>query len=418
MPDATSRCYHFPAMDISSAPPFDASNYPRTYRISAGYRAFFIILGGLAAVPGCLGVWYFGTGHEMSSSGQAAIMSIFCFLFVLLGAYLIIYALRTTVTLRADAIDVQEIFTCKTFLRADIAARRILPTQYVRTLVLIPRASDQKKLKFGLAVSTDAAFAAWLADFPDLDAKELAESREALAVDPDLGFNSEQRNQSIARAKKLATVLDVAAFVSFFWSFFFPRPHLLVAAILSALPLIALGLLIRSQGIYQIEGRRNDARPSLALVLIFPGLALAVLSLHDFLLLEWKPILTLSVLLALAMTLVAAKADPGARQRRAALVPIAIFGAFYTFGLIAQANSLLDYSSPQTFQVAVVGKHISSGKNTSYYLHLDPWGPQTSATQVTVPASIYSSSATGQQVCVSLHPGALRIPWYAVAPCS
>jgi hypothetical protein len=405
-------------MDISSAPPFDASNYPRTYRISAGYRTFFFILGGLAVVPGCLGVWYFGTGHEMSSSGQAAIMAGLCFLFVLLGAYLIIYALRTTVTLRADAIVVQGIFTSRTLLRADIASRRVLPTQYFSTLVLIPRARDQKKLKVGLALRTDAAFTAWLADFPDLDAKELAESQESLAVDPDVGFHSEEHSQRIARARKLATPLNVVAVVSFFWGYIFPRPYLLVIAILSALPLIALGLLVQSRGIYQAEGRRNDARPSLAFVLIFPGVALALRAVLDLNLLQWKPILSATVLLAFVMTLAVAAADPGVRRRPAALLPFLLFGASYGYGLTAQANSLLDNSTPQTFQVAVVGKHISKGKSTSYYLHLDPWGPQTSATEVTVPASIYSSAVTGQQVCVYLHPGALRIPWYAVAPCS
>jgi hypothetical protein len=418
MPDATSRCYHFPAMDISSAPPFDPSNYPRTYRISAGYRGFFFVLGGIAVAVGSLGIAYFGTGHEMRSPLQAALMAAVCLLFALVGAYLIIYALRTNVTLRPDAIVVQEIFTCKTLLRADIAARRLLPTQYVRTLVLIPRATGQKKLKFGLAVSTDAAFASWLADIPDLDAKELSESQKALGVDPDLGFNSEERSQTIARAKNLATVLNALAFVSLFWSFTFPRPYFLLIAILSALPLIALGLLVQSQGIYQVEGRRNDARPSLALVFLLPGMALAMRALHDFHFLEWKPILSLAALLAFAMALVVAKADPATRQRRAALLPILIFGAFYTFGLIAQANRLLDRSTPQTFQVAVVGKHISPGKSRSYYLHIDPWGPQTSGTQIPVPKSLYTSTATGQLVCVYLHPGALRIPWYAVAQCS
>jgi hypothetical protein len=417
MPDATSRCYHFPAMDISSAPPFNPESYPRTYRISSGYGLFFFILGGLVAVPGSLGVWYFGTGHEMSSSGQAAMMAALSFLFVLLGAYLVIYTLRTNVTLRADSIVVQEVFTCKTLRRADIAGRRTLPTQYVRTLVLIPRASDRKKLKFGLALRTDAAFAAWLADFPDLDAQELAESRQNLAVDPDFGFDSEQRSQRIARARKLATPLNVLSVVSFFWGCIFPHPYLLVIAILAALPLIALGLLVKSRGIYQAEGRRNDARPSLALVLIFPGLALALRAVLDLNLLQWKPILSASVLLAFAMTLAVAAADPGVRRRPAALLPFLLFGASYGYGLTAQADTLLDNSTPQTFQVPVVGKHISSGKNTSYYLHLDPWGPQTSATEVTVPASIYSSTVTGQQVCVHLHPGALRIPWYAVAQC-
>jgi hypothetical protein len=34
-----------------------------------------------------------------------------------------------------------------------------------------------------------------------------------------------------------------------------------------------------------------------------------------------------------------------------------------------------------------------------------------------VPSPLYESTSTGQQVCIYLHAGALRIPWYVAAEC-
>jgi hypothetical protein len=403
---------------VHTAPALDHALYPRAYRVSRGYFAFLGVLGGLVTVAGSLGAWYFGTGHESNSPEDAAILASLCCAFVLLGAYLLASLLRFQVILRADAIVVQGVFTSRILLRADIAGHRVLPTQYVSTLVLTPKTTGQKKLKVGLMLRTDAAFKAWLAGIPNLDSRELAESRKSLSLDPELGSRSEERARTVARSKKFSTRLNVAAFLAFFWGIFFPRPYLLVITTLAALPVIALTLLVRSRGIYQVEGRRTDARPSLAVVLIFPGIALALRAALDSELLQWLPILSISVLLAFALTLVIAKADPGTRNRPAALVAFLMFAAFYAYGLIAEANSVLDNSSPKTFPVAVLGKHISRGRTTFYYLHLDPWGPQTGATEVSVPAPLYNSAATGGSVCVYLHHGALRIPWYVVASCS
>jgi hypothetical protein len=351
----------------------------------------------------------------MRGPREAAIMAGGSFLFVLLGAYLIAFILRFKVILHPDSIAVQELFTSRTLLRSDISGHRILPTKYISTLVLVPRSELQKKLKVGLAMRTDAAFKHWLTDIPDLDAEELEQSQSELLRDPDLGFQSEERSESIVRAKKLSTPLNAIAAISSFLGYFFPRPP--VIAMLSALPLIALVLLVRSRGIYEIEGRRIEARPSLAPLFIFPGLVLALRALLDLNLLHWTPILTISALLAAAIMLVVAKADRSAGTRPVALLVISLFAAAYSYGLIANANSLLDHSSPQTFPVTVVGKHISDDKSPTYYLHLNPWGPQPAPTEVSVPSPLYASTSTGQQVCVYLHSGALRVPWYVVAQC-
>ena len=407
----------FLPVDLSPPPPVDPSLYPRTYLPSSGYAVFFYFLGAAAILPACLGVWYFGTGHQVDNRSQQVMLLAFSLLFGLVGVILIATILRYRVTLRADAIVAESLFTTRTLLRSDIAGQRLLRTQYVSTLVLVPRDSSQKKLKLAQMFKTDAALEAWFAGIPDIDSEEFAQSQAELVVDPNLGFSSDERRQQVESAKNTVIVLNVAAGISFVWGIFLPYPYPLVLLLPAFLPLIAVVLLVRSNGIYQIEGRRQDARPSLALAFLLPGMVLAILALGRFHTLQWKPILYFAALLAISLTFIIVSADRGLRQRPWAILPILIFSAFYVLGLIVAADSVLDRSRPQTYQVTVIDKHISTGKSTTYYLHLNPWGPETRETQVTVSPSLYNSTPIGEPVCIFLYSGALRVPWYRVANC-
>lgn len=378
---------------------------------------FFYVLSVAAILPGGLGVWYFGTGHEVGNRTQQAILIGGSLLFVLVGIYMIATILRMRVTLRADEIVAEDLFTTRTLLRSDIAGQRTLRSQYASILVLVPREASQPKLKLAQIFQRDAAFEAWFADIPDVDDEEFAQSQAELAVDPNLGFASHERRRQVESAKKTATALNIATGISFVWGIFYPYPYPLVLLLPAVLPLIAVVLLVRSNGIYQIEGRRQDARPSLALVFLLPGMVVPMLALAPFHTLQWKPILVFSALLAACLVFVLASADRGLRQRPWVILPLLIFSALYMSGLIVAADSVLDRSRPQTYQVTVLDKHLSTGKSTTYYLHLKPWGPETHETQVTVSHSLYNSIPIGESVCVFLYSGALRVPWYRVSSC-
>jgi len=410
-------CYDRFAVDAHPPRTFDPSLYPVSYRMSSGYAVFFCILGGFALGAGGVGAWYFGTGHEVKTPGQLWMLLSICLGFMLLGAVLIASTLRSAVTLRADAIVVQGLFSSRTLLRDRIAGRRIVPTQYVSTLELVPRSSREKKLKIAMALRTDAAFEAWFAGLPDLDTEELAKSEAQVATDPDLGFHSDDRKQRIAEAKKIARALTIVTWAVFLWAFVFPKPYSLMVLILTCLPLVAVFLLMRSRGIYQMEGRRNDVRPSLAVAFLFPGMALTLRALQDFHLIRWIPILYFGVPCAAMLCWVVFNADHGIQKRPWSLLPLFLFGSLYTCAVIAEANMLLDHAPAKRFQTIVLNKRISSGKHTSYYLRLKPWGAQSSPSDVSVPRALYASTVRGESICVYLRPGAFQLPWYVVDQC-
>jgi hypothetical protein len=62
----------------------------------------------------------------------------------------------------------------------------------------------------------------------------------------------------------------------------------------------------------------------------------------------------------------------------------------------------------------VIDKRISSGKTTSYYLELEPWGPFAEPEEAKISRDEYESVAVGDSVRTALKPGLLNTKWYYV----
>jgi len=182
------------------------------------------------------------------------------------------------------------------------------------------------------------------------------------------------------------------------------------------LPLIASVLLARSHGLYQIEGRRNDARPSLAVAFILPGCALAYRSIQDLHFLEWKPLLLATLALAALLTIFLAQSDPHFHNRAVAAISTFFIGSMYCYGAIAQFDVLADRSTPGTYQTQILSKRADNGRTTSYYLQVAPWGPRHDSEEIEVSHTLYLALSPGQPVSIRLYSGALHLPWFSVSP--
>ena len=263
----------------------------------------------------------------------------------------------------------------------------------------------------------DAPFQSWLSTLTNLDARDLEESRAELESNQELGLTHEQRSAGLAEAANYAKYLTWITWAACAWGWFYPRPYSLVILTLSALPLIAVFLGLRTKGVYQFEGRRNDARPSLAFPVILPGATLAIRALADVSFLHWQQLLAPIVVVTVALTALISATDPRLRQRGWPILAVFFLSLFYGMGATAMANAVLDHSASQIFPTEVLHKRISRGRHTTWYVRLAPWGPQEQVSEVSVHSSLYSSVQPGQTVCIYFHPGALKIPWYTVAHC-
>jgi hypothetical protein len=404
-------------MNPDDLPSFNPLLYPRTYKSSTGYVLFLGTASCLCAAGGIAGMIYFGTGHEVKGPRDEFMLVGLSALFLLLGIFLMGSVLTSRLILSADSIELKYLVSSKLFRRSDIAGFRILPTQYIPTLVLQPKSAEQKKLKIPLYFRTDEAFAEWFIDIPNLDREELGRSMaevEAVVARDTLGIDATE--ERIASAYRTVKILNWAAGITAAWAWIYPNPYPLAMLAAGVLPLIAIVLLARSHGLYQIEGRRNDARPSLAVAFIFPSCALAFRTIQDLHFLEWKPLLLATLALAALLTIFLAQSDPHFHNRAVAAISLFFIGTMFSFGVIAQFDVLTDRSAPTTYQTHVLGKRADNGRTTSYFLRVEPWGPRRDSQEIEVSSALYRAISPGQPVSIHLYSGALHLPWFSVSP--
>lgn len=395
----------------------DPAVYPRTYLVSTRNRILYLLLSGVILVGGLAGTWYFGTGHEIETPQEGIMYTLLSLGFVVLGGVLILYLLTTKVVLYADAIELRDFTRVRRLRRDDIAGWRKVHAQYVSQVTLVPKRSELKPLKITQIMQTDALFDTWLATLPDLDAVELEKSAAEIAESRDLGRTPDERIKRLAFARKLAKALAIVAGAVSVWAFLDPQPYELVIGTLAALPLIAMALAVKSNRLYQLTGGRTDARADLSVVFITPGIVLMLRAVLDIDTLNWGAVWIWTAAVAAVLTGVVLIADREMRKGRWEPLAVLLFGGCLAFGGVMEANVLLDRSEPQAFAAKVVGKRTSSGKSTTYYLRVAPWGPVQEENEVSVPRDLYDAKAAGQSVCMILGTGALDIPWFVVGDC-
>lgn len=396
----------------------DPAQYPRTYRVGRRNQIAYGLLGGLAAALGLAGAWYFATGHETKSAQEAAVLTAVCLAFVALGAVLILYMLSSKVMLHVDAIEVGDFARTRKLRRDDIAGWRSMKSQYGTMIWLVPKRAGMKRVKITPMIQADRAFDAWLATLPNLDASDVEKSMAEIASNREIARTPEERLARLASARKIAQGLTVAAGAIAVWGYAFPEPYEAAVAALAACPLVAFALAAKSGRLYQVAGFRNDARANLAWALMAPAVVLMLRAVLDIELLEWMPALAAAGAIAVVATFAFLAVDRELRERRWGLLAMLLISACYAFGAVVEANALFDPSKPGIFQSTVVGKHKSSGKTTTYYLRLTPWGPRKSEDDVSVSRVFYEATPPGRQVCIALWPGALSMPWFVVGRCT
>lgn len=386
--------------------------WPRVYRVRRGQRLFLGGLGLVAVGGGLLGAGAILLGSPKTPPAIALVP----LAFVGLGAYLLATVTAERLVLYEDAIEFIGLGRRKRRARRyEIAGLRVVPLQYGYRQVVLELGAGKKPLKVTWAYETDPVLEAWMGAFPDLDAEERARGEAELLRSAALGVDEDERARSLARARKVARVLNGAALTACAWGWLYPRPYSAAVVTLGVLPLIGLATLLGGRGRYGFDTRRNDPRPSLVLTVIGPGPVLALRAILDVRVLDWKPLLLGAV--GGGLVLVTAIAFGDRPRKLWSLALLAPLVSAYPWGALSLANALLDRETPEVFRTAVRGKHISGGKHTSFDLELDPWGPVTDRESVDVGRPLYDAVSQGDDVCVALHPGALGVRWYVVLRC-
>lgn len=373
--------------------------------VSGLFGAFFSV-GGVALL---LDAAFIHTAHNATTVAFAALP-------LSLGAYLLAVAFRPRIIIEGTRIDVRGALSERSATVSEIAGIRALPSRYgnVRQLVL-KDGSSPITLRAGFKVDDD--FRAWMQQIPDLDRRD----REALLAEiqqrEDLGATPEERLGALARArhKNIALLVVAAAagggfnFASAAWV----RP---CGVALALAPIVTAWLCWRWPLLFAVFKRRQDPRAETSYGLLIAAFGL-LLHMGNFHFLTFRPLLPAMALLGvitLAGYYRAARSGYGNRV----LVAIIFLAAIYAYGTVIMMDSCFDSSTGQHYSTTVLGRRVSRGRSTTYYLRLAPWGPVFMAQDVSVSSSLYHSTQRGDTVCLALHPGRLHAPWFRVASCS
>ncbi|HEY8023682.1 MAG TPA: hypothetical protein VIF60_03885 [Burkholderiaceae bacterium] len=89
------------------------------------------------------------------------------------------------------------------------------------------------------------------------------------------------------------------------------------------------------------------------------------------------------------------------------------------FGISAVilTNTMLDGEVPGNYPVKIIAHWQVHGKSVSSHIRVSAWGPHRSGDEMIVSSQLYYNKTIGDFVCIHLHDGAYRMPWYTLAEC-
>lgn len=386
--------------------------YPRVYRAAGFWRITLYLCSIVSAAGGAAGLVYSAVGqfHELA---DRILWACLCFAFVALGAYVILWLLRSEIVLYADRIDSRGVFSTETFPRGEISGRRVLPTS-PPTLVL--QCKQGRSFKTSLVFPIDDTFSDWFDSIPSLDEGEAsvseAEVQSEIEKDERFGTTPSERHETLQKATKAAKALSIISVIAGVWGFIYPHPYEVLILLLALLPCIAIEVMRRSHGLFRADERKNDAHPSVASALIFPGLALCLRAVLDCDVLQSAYAIALYFLVGSIFFAAILILDPTLRSRLGILPVFFLFGMAYGYGVIVEANVLLDHSPGIPYTAIIQNKWITTNRSTTYRLNLSPWGPKLGTSELDVSRTTYMQISTGQSVQLKLKKGALGVQWY------
>jgi hypothetical protein len=382
----------------------------KEYPITPVYKVIGLLLAAAMILGGIL---FIKRAFDFDSPNQVYPLLIVGGLFVLIGAWLLIGVTRLCVTVDDDMVRVN-----------GALGKRELPISEIDGY----RSGD--KNRFFLVQKNGKGFVIpdyinerdeliqWIKSrYGDVDARQREAETKLLLEDERYGTTEEDRRLALRNARIISWTGSAVGFALFFL-LLFAQDYRPIQFLALAAPWAAIFLTWRSKGLIRLSMVKSSPYPSLLFLILFPVGVVAMyplrFHLYGFSAHAWF----FTLLVALAVMLVAATAlrDTIALEKRkvVVLVCLVVFATGYGFGVLVSTNCLFDQGAPQTLNTRVVGKHVNHGKSTSYSLELSPWGKYTTGTTVTVSRDFFYRVREYDIILIWLYPGRWGIPWYQV----
>lgn len=382
------------------------------YSLKVWLRSFLLVGSGLLGAMAIFLVYFLS--YRLTSGSSFVLMLPLAGI----AAYLALVGLRSRVTIEGSRITVCNGFITRSADLANIEGFRSFTGRngsFTRFYL--------KEGRFGITMSssfeTDNEFRAWMSQITDLDRRDRDHLLAEISQQQELGDTPEERLAALTTAKKTNIVVIVVAIAgAFFLNVGNVSAIEVPSAILLALVPIGVAMLMsRAPLLYVIFKRKSDPRAEISFPLIAAGLGFVFRN-RGVHVVSMKPLQVLIVVVAIVYFATFFRYMLDSSSRFGAFIGMLFFVLPYSFAMPITVDTLDDHSPTTTFTAPVVRKHVTSGKSTSYYLDLGPWGPVARKNSLSVSKSTYNAFSVGDQVCLGLHGGRLHAAWYAQITCA
>lgn len=379
------------------------------YRISLWNRILFYLLGAFfILLPAILSVSVTSSKSVLASGVLIAVVLPF-------GLFFIGEAVRFRLVVDDQSLTVTHVFSSRSVLLDEIAGYR----KGSKGTIWLDLKSGGRALTVSNSMERQEEFLQWLKErYPDRDVQLALEIKEEVLHDERFGGTEEERAAKLARARKLMIYFMFAPTL-LLWVAIKPQPFRLLMVTLLAIPVLAVWLTWYYKGILQVFIYTQRPYPSLLFGIIGVEVAalVAIIRVYNIYLFDghsWLLLIACSVILAFAWAVACRAALAGKKNRVVAYGGMLLLAGIYSYNALVFFNCSYDTHSPEKWIVGIDRKHVQHGRNSSYWLHLSPWGRYQNGMSLSVESSFYRSVSTGDTVDVLLHPGQFGIQWYEI----
>jgi hypothetical protein len=251
----------------------------------------------------------------------------------------------------------------------------------------------------------------------DLDERDRKAILDEIEQNQELGATPEERLDALKQARAWNIGLTIVAIGAAVCRLFPGNAFFLPAVFVLALtPLAVIYLLHRSPLLFVLGKAKRDPRTDFTIAFLAAGIGLCLGTIGvNFVSLSslFPAILLVSLATCAGVFLVVGNAS----GRRGAWILMVMLAGSYGYGVVTSGDTVPDRSKPERYSVAIDGKHTVSGKSTTYYLDLAPWGPIPDENKLSVRKSLYDAAVVGDLTCLELHQGYLHAAWYRQVEC-
>jgi uncharacterized protein (DUF697 family) len=381
------------------------------YRMKGWQQTILVVIGS-AGILGALAI----LAATFRDSGRSAPLLLVVFI-AAFGIFMLSSALRSRLIIDRDHIEVRGAIREWSAESSEITGFRRISSRngsFIKFYLKDGRGSRTMSDSFAL----DDTWSAWLRKIPDFDKNDRAALLNEISQQQELGATPEERLATLSQAKTssiFALVVACAAAVAL--NFGPPILQVPFAIVLALVPVALALMLHRAPLLYSVFKRKSDPRAELcyALIAVSFGFLLRNRGVH---LVSLRPLGLLIVFVTFAYFVAFFRSSSENSSPLGALFGLLFLAGFYGYAMAVTANTVDDHSTAATYTASVTGKHISSGRSTTYYLELSPWGPMQARNSLSVSRTLYGQLAPGNQICLRLHDGRLHAPWYEPISCT